>query len=67
MDLSTHYCRNLAANLVDRRISLVTAFGAPAALAAKSVTTTIPIVFAIAPDPVQIGLVASLNHRQYGP
>ena len=52
---------DLAAELVKREVSLIVAFGVPAALAAKSATTTTPIIFAISPDPVEIGLIASLN------
>ena len=52
----------LAADLVRRRVSLIaTLASGDAAFAAKGATTTIPIVFATGADPVQIGLVSSIN------
>ena len=51
----------LLSELVRREVAVIVTINSPAALAAKTATTTIPIVFLTASDPVRLGLVANLS------
>jgi putative tryptophan/tyrosine transport system substrate-binding protein len=52
---------HLTSELIDQQPAVLVAFANPPALVAKATTARIPIVFGIGGDPVQLGLVASLN------
>ena len=63
--IESHWARlpDWASDLVDRGVAVLVASGSVAAvLAAKAATTTIPIVFGFGADPVETGLVSSLDH-----
>jgi putative tryptophan/tyrosine transport system substrate-binding protein len=52
---------SLAVNLVRRPVTAIVASGPPSSFAVKAATTTIPIVFLVGNDPVQLGLASSLS------
>src|SRR5437764_882175 len=63
--LEGHYDRlpALLTDLIGHRVAVLTTPGStPGAIAAKAATSTIPIVFSVAQDPVKLGLVSSLAH-----